>query len=71
MNKIKKLKNMPFGSLRGSLLPISHLWKLGLIDYLTCRGFPDGAHGKESPVNAPDLRDRRDEGLIPGLGISP
>ena len=31
-------------------------------------GFPGGASGKEPPTNA---RDRRDAGLMPGLGRSP
>ena len=32
------------------------------------RGFPGGASGEES---ARDIRDKRDSGLIPGLGRSP
>ena len=34
-------------------------------------GVPDGASGKDPPANARDIRDVRDENLIPGVGKIP
>lgn len=46
--------------------PDSHAWKFGADGLIDMQGLPAGACGKESPVNAPDVRDMRDEGLILG-----